>query len=65
MTRTSFAIAIASLIFAAVSGPLKAAPITPLIAGADAGHSSVTHVSSCRRFRFWYGHWHRVKCKWS
>ena len=63
MTRMSFAIAIASFIFVALSGPMKATPIAPLIAGTEAGHSSVTHVGSCRRF--WYGHWHRVKClKW-
>jgi hypothetical protein len=42
---------------------LKAAPIKPLIAGAETYHSGVMQVGSCRRF--WHGKWHRVKCKWS
>jgi hypothetical protein len=50
MTRTIFAMAVAGLLFAAVSGTSQAAPIAPLPAGATNGN--VTQV-------FWHHHcWH-------
>lgn len=64
MTRTLFAMAIAGLVFAAVSGPSQAAPIAPLAAGASTDHSGLTQVY-WRRWHHrhcWRGRWGRVYC---
>jgi hypothetical protein len=44
MLRTVFAIAVAGLIFAAVSGTAQAAPMAPLPAGITAGLTDLTDV---------------------
>ncbi len=69
MIRTVFAIALAAIAFAAVSGASQAAPIAPLPAGvaADAGHGNVTkawyyyhhHHRHC-----WHGRWGHLHCDW-
>jgi hypothetical protein len=52
MIRTFFAMAVAALVFAAVSGTSQAAPMAPLPAGvaADSSHGDVTHV-------WWHRHY--------
>jgi hypothetical protein len=72
MLRTVFAIAVAGLIFAAVSGAAQAAPGAPLPAGATTGFSNLTDASwrRCWRDRWgrmhcrrcWRDHWGRVRC---
>jgi hypothetical protein len=62
MIRTAFAIAIAALAFAAVSGVSQATPNAPLPAGvaSDAGAGNITQV-------YWHRHWHRHWhhwCRW-
>jgi hypothetical protein len=56
MIRTVFAMAFATLIFAAVSGTSQAAPIAPLPTGvaADSSHGNVTNV--------WYYYRHHRHC---
>jgi hypothetical protein len=61
MTRTIFAMAVAGLIFAAVSGTSQAAPIAPLPAGAAADHGGVTQVYWHHR-HCWRGRWGHVHC---
>jgi len=51
MIRTVFAMAVAGLIFAAVSGTSQAAPIAPFSAGVTNDSISVTQVR-------WHGGWH-------
>jgi hypothetical protein len=55
MIRTIFAMAVAGLIFAAVSGTSQAAPIAPLPAGVTSAQGNVTQV-------YWH-HWHH-HCHW-
>jgi hypothetical protein len=72
MLRTVFAIAVAGLIFTAVHGTARAAPIAPLPAGITAGLTDFTDVSwrRCWRDRWgrlhcrrcWRGRWGRVRC---
>jgi ABC-type glycerol-3-phosphate transport system substrate-binding protein len=67
MTRTFFAMAVAGLLLAAVSGTSQAAPIAPLPAAAAADHSGVTQVYWHRWHRGWHrrcwrGRWGRVHC---
>jgi hypothetical protein len=45
MLRTVFAMAVAGLVFAAVSGTAQAAPIAPLAVGVTAELSDVSQVS--------------------
>jgi hypothetical protein len=61
MTRTVFAMAVAGLLFAAVSGTSQAAPIAPLtgVTSGDAG--SVTPVYYYHR-GYYHRHWGR--CYW-
>jgi len=62
MIRTVFAMAVAALVLAAVSGTSQAAPIAPLPTGvaADSSHGNVTHVwyrhRHCWRGRYGYVH---------
>ncbi len=51
MIRTVFAMAVAALLLAAVSGTSQAAPIAPLPAGAASGHDNLTQV-------YWHHGWH-------
>lgn len=69
MIRMAFAIAIAALVFAAVSGASHAAPIAPLPAGvaSDAGAGNITQVYWHHR-HYWHHHcwWHHGyrHCGW-
>lgn len=56
MIRTVFAMAVAALVLAAVSGTSQAAPIAPLSAGVTSGQGDVTQVYW---HRGWHGGWHR------
>src|SRR5580692_9007659 len=49
--KTVFAMAVAALVFAAVSGTSQAAPIAPLQGATSADNGTVTQVR-------WYGHRH-------
>jgi len=72
MLRTVFAIAVAGLIFAAVSAPAQAAPGAPLPAGVKTDLNYLTDASwrRCRRDRWgrmhcrrcWRDSWGRVRC---
>lgn len=66
MLRTVFAMAVAALVVAAVSGTSQAAPIAPLPAGvaADSSHSGVTQVWWHRHRHCWRGRWGHVHCAW-
>ena len=71
MLRTVFAIAVAGLIFVAVSGTAQAAPVVPLPAGVTADISYLTDVRRCWRDRWgrlhwrrcWRDSWGRVRCR--
>jgi hypothetical protein len=52
MTRTFFAMAVAGLIFASLSGTSQAAPIAPLPAAAASEQGNLTQV-------YWRYGWHR------
>ncbi len=54
MIRTVFAVAVAALIVAAVSGTLQAAPIAPLPSGVAADTGSVTPV-----YYYYHHYYHR------
>ena len=56
MIRTMFAMAVAALVLAAVSGTSQAAPIAPLSAGAASGQGDLTQVYW---HHGWHGGWHR------
>jgi hypothetical protein len=56
MLRTVFAMAVAAVLFAAVSGTSQAAPMAPLSAGATSGQNDLTQVYW---HRGWHGGWHR------
>jgi len=64
--RTVFAMAVATLVLAAVSGTSQAAPIAPLqgvTSAADNG--TVTQVRWWRHHRHcWRGRYGRVRCGW-
>lgn len=65
MIRTALALAVAALMFAAVSGTSQAAPIAPLptsVAAAD--HGNVTHVWYRRYYYHPYYHRHWRHCWW-
>jgi hypothetical protein len=65
MIRTVFAMAVAALVLAAVSGTSQAAPIAPLPAGvAAADHGTVTHVWWHRHRHCWRGRWGHLHCGW-
>lgn len=61
MLRTVFAMSVAALLFAAIPGSAKAAPIAPLPAGVAAQLSDVTEV---RWRRCWRDRWGRMHCRW-
>jgi hypothetical protein len=68
MTRTLFAMAVAGLVFAAVSGTSQAAPIAPLAAGAAADHGGLTQVYWYHHPHYWHRHcwrgrWGRLYCR--
>jgi hypothetical protein len=64
MIRTVFAMAVAAVIFAAVSGSSQAAPIAPLpgVAAADTG--AVTQVWYRHHRHCWRGRWGHLHCAW-
>jgi hypothetical protein len=72
MTRTIFAMAVAGVIMAAVSGTSQAAPIAPLPAGVANDSSGLTQVYWRHGYgygyrpywhrRCWVGRWGRVHC---
>lgn len=65
MIRTVLAIAVAGLMFAAVSGTSQAAPIAPLPPGvAAADHGSVTHVWYHHHRHCWRGRYGHLHCHW-
>ena len=64
MLRTMFALAVAGLIVAAVSGTSQAAPIAPLAAGVTAFHSgNLTKVYWHHR-HCWIGRYGHRHCAW-
>jgi hypothetical protein len=66
MTRTMFAMTVAGLIFAAVSGTSQAAPIAPIPAGVANGGSGLTQVYWVHpgwHRRCWRGRWGRLYCR--
>ncbi len=62
MTRTIFAMAVAGLIFAAVSGTSQAAPIAPLPAGV-ASETGVATPVYYRYHHYYHPYYHR-RCWW-
>lgn len=64
MIRTVFAMAVAGLVFAAVSGTSQAAPIAPLTGVTSIDSGSVTHVYWRRGWgrHCWRGRWGRLHC---
>jgi hypothetical protein len=54
MIRTIFAMAVAALVFAAVSGTSQAAPIAPVGVAADSGQLTQVYY-----YHHWHGGWHR------
>ena len=63
MTRTMFAMAVAGLVFAAVSGTSQAAPIAPLPAGCSAEAGNLTPVYY-HRYHYHRYHRHWRHCWW-
>jgi len=63
MIRTVFAMAVAGLLFAAVSGTSQAAPIAPLSGVTSPDNGQVTKVY-WRHRHCWRGRWGRVHCGW-
>jgi hypothetical protein len=61
MLLTVFAVAVAGLILAAVSGTAQTAPLAPLPAGATAGLDNLTDVQWGRHC--WRDRWGRVHCR--
>jgi hypothetical protein len=59
MIRTIFAIAVAGLLVAAVSGTSQAAAIAPLPGVAAAKTGQATQVRYC-----WRGYYGRLHCRW-
>lgn len=75
MTRTVFAMAIATLLMLAISGTSQAAPIAPLSSAVSADQSNVTpvywyhhrwyHHRWYRHHRHcWRGYYGRLHCRW-
>jgi hypothetical protein len=66
MIRTVFALAVAALVFAAVSGTSQAAPIAPLAGITSSDTGSVTQVYWHRGWGWhrhcWRGRWGRLHC---
>jgi hypothetical protein len=64
MIRTVFAMAVAALVFAAVSGTSQAAPIAPLAGITSSDTGSVTKVWWHRGWHrhCWRGRWGRLHC---
>jgi hypothetical protein len=61
MTRTIFAMAVAGLLFAAVSGTSQAAPIAPL-SGAANDHGGLTQVYWHHHRHCWVGRYGHMHC---
>jgi hypothetical protein len=67
MLRTVFALAVATLMFAAVSGTSQAAPIAPitsLASGVTADSGQVTKVYWRRHRHCWRGPYGHLHCGW-
>ena len=64
MIRTVFAMAVAALVFVAVSGTSQAAPIAPLSTGISSDHGNLTQVRYWHHRHCWRGRWGRVHCGW-
>ncbi len=64
MIRTVFAMAVAALLLAAVSGTSQAAPIAPLPPAASTDAGSVTPVYYYHRYYHPYYHRHWRHCWW-
>ena len=65
MIKTLFAMAVAVLVFAAVSGTAQAAPMAPLPAPVAASdHAQVTHVWWYHHRHCWRGRWGHIHCGW-
>jgi hypothetical protein len=61
MLRTMFAMAVAGLLFAAVSGTSQAAPIAPLPSGVTKDSGGLTQVYYHRR-HCWVGRYGHMHC---
>jgi hypothetical protein len=64
MIRTAFAIVAAALIFAAVTGTSRAAPIAPLTGVSAAETGSLTQVRWYHHRHCWRGRWGHLHCRW-
>jgi len=66
MTRIVFAMAVATLVFAAASGTSQAAPIAPLPGVTAGDHGAVTQVRWWHHHHrhCWRGRWGRLHCAW-
>jgi hypothetical protein len=65
MLRTVFAMAVAALVFAAVSGTSQAAPIAPLSSGVSSTDTgNLTQVRWWRHRHCWVGRYGRVHCRY-
>jgi hypothetical protein len=65
MTRTVYAMAVATLLMLAVSGTSQGAPIAPLSGAVSADQSNVTPVYWYRHHRHcWRGYYGRLHCRW-
>jgi hypothetical protein len=64
MVKTVFAMAVAALVFAAVSGTSQAAPIAPLPGATSADSGSVTKVWWHRHRHCWRGPYGHLHCGW-
>lgn len=67
MKSTVFAIAVAALSLAAVSGIAQAAPIAPMASGVTVGHGNLTQVQYWwhrHHRRCWVGRYGHMHCRW-
>ncbi len=62
MLRTMFAMTVAGLLFAAVSGTSQAAPIAPLPSGVTKDGSGLTQVYYYRHRHCWVGRYGHLHC---
>jgi hypothetical protein len=65
MLRTLFALAVAGLLFAGISGTAQAAPMAPLPAGITAEHGlTPVYWHHWHHRHCWRGRWGYVHCDW-
>jgi hypothetical protein len=62
MLRTMFAMTVAGLLFAAVSGTSQAAPIAPLPSGVTKDGSGLTQVYYYHHRHCWVGRYGHMHC---